>query len=30
MNSIFDDEDQINQTSCTGLTLMHINVLGGE
>jgi hypothetical protein len=29
-NSIFDDEDQINQTSCNGLTLMHVNILGGE
>ncbi|CAF1129897.1 unnamed protein product [Rotaria sp. Silwood1] len=29
-NSIFDDEDDINQTSCNGLTLMHINVLGGR
>lgn len=29
-NSIFDDEDQINQTSCNGLTLMHMNILGGE
>ncbi|CAF3689425.1 unnamed protein product [Rotaria socialis] len=29
-NSIFDDEDDINQTSCTGLTLMHINILGGR
>lgn len=29
-SSIFADEDEINQTSCTGLTLMHVNVLGGE
>ena len=27
---IFADDDEINQTSCTGLTLMHVNVLGGE
>ncbi len=30
INSIFNDEDEINQTSCTGLTLMHVNILGGE
>jgi hypothetical protein len=30
INSIFDDDDTINQTSCTGLTLMHVNILGGE
>ncbi len=30
INSIFDDDDQINQTSCDGLTLMHVNILGGE
>ncbi|CAF2545597.1 unnamed protein product [Rotaria sp. Silwood2] len=29
-NSIFDDEDNINQTSCNGLTLMHVNVLGAR
>ncbi|CAF1664208.1 unnamed protein product [Rotaria magnacalcarata] len=29
-NSIFDDVDDINQTSCTGLILMHINILGGR
>ncbi|CAF0852726.1 unnamed protein product [Adineta steineri] len=29
-NSIFADEDNINQTSCVGLTLMHINILGGR
>ncbi|CAF1134343.1 unnamed protein product [Adineta ricciae] len=27
-NSAFDDDDHINQISCTGLTLMHVNVLG--
>jgi hypothetical protein len=27
---IFDDEDEINQISCTGLSLMHVNILGGE
>jgi hypothetical protein len=27
-NSIFDQDD-INQVSCTGLTLMHVNLLGG-
>jgi hypothetical protein len=30
INSIFDDEDEINQTSCNGLTLMHVNILGGK
>lgn len=30
INSIFDDDDQINQTSCNGLTLMHVNILGGK
>ncbi len=30
INSIFDHEDEINQTSCNGLTLMHVNILGGE
>jgi hypothetical protein len=30
INSIFDDDDTINQTSCSGLTLMHVNILGGE
>jgi hypothetical protein len=30
MNSIFADEDTINQTSCNGLTLMHVNILGGK
>ncbi|CAF1016814.1 unnamed protein product [Rotaria sordida] len=29
-NSIFADEDDINQTSCNGLTLMHVNILGGR
>ena len=29
-NSMFADEDSINQITCTGLTLMHVNVLGGE
>ncbi|CAF0819728.1 unnamed protein product [Adineta ricciae] len=29
-NSAFDDNDHINQISCTGLTLMHVNVLGGR
>jgi hypothetical protein len=30
MNSIFADEDDINRTTCTGLTLMHVNILGGK
>ena len=30
MKSFFNDEDVINQTSCNGLTLMHVNILGGE
>ena len=29
-NWIFADEDEINQSSCHGLTLMHVNILGGE
>lgn len=28
--SIFNNEQTIDQISCTGLTLMHVNLLGGE
>jgi hypothetical protein len=28
--SIFHNEQTIDQISCTGLTLMHVNLLGGE
>jgi hypothetical protein len=30
VRSIFIDDKHIDRMSCTGLTLMHVNVLGGE